>query len=204
MTVCEAILKRKSVREYKDISIERPIIEGILHVASHAPSAKNRQPWYFYIIDSMEKRNELAYHMKLGIDSLIDKNTSLGINRPDLFQAYETINTIKQAPITIFVCYNDINRSSYDDGVDWNISCSDLEAVDIQSIGAIIQNILLLATNEGLASLWSCDFLYSYSEISAWLQTDRPILAAVSLGYPNEEPTHKVRRPVQEIVCWIK
>ncbi len=50
MEVIEALLTRRSVRnfDYRPVSLET--IELILKTAMHAPSGMNRQPWQFYVI----------------------------------------------------------------------------------------------------------------------------------------------------------
>jgi len=43
------------------------------------------------------------------------------------------------------------------------------DVVDIQSVGAAIQNMLLAAVDLGLGSLWICDVFFGYEELCAWL-----------------------------------
>lgn len=74
----------------------------------------------------------------------------------------------------------------------------------LQSTGAAIQTMLLAAQDLGLGSLWICDVLYASTEILAWLGHPRDTLvAAVSLGYADEEPPARPRRPWQEVTEWL-
>lgn len=50
----DAILNRKSIRKYKDISISDEIIEDLLRAAMAAPSAGNEQPWEFIVLKDKE------------------------------------------------------------------------------------------------------------------------------------------------------
>ena len=50
MDVLEAIRKRKSIRGFKPVPVPREILEEILEIASHAPSAMNTQPWEFIVL----------------------------------------------------------------------------------------------------------------------------------------------------------
>jgi len=64
MEILNEIKERFSVREYQDKPIPREIINRILEAGSLAPSAKNRQPWRFIVIeekDNKEKIKEAAY-----------------------------------------------------------------------------------------------------------------------------------------------
>lgn len=46
----ETIFKRKSVRTFLDKKVEKEKIDQILKAAMAAPSAKNEQPWEFYVV----------------------------------------------------------------------------------------------------------------------------------------------------------
>ena len=45
----EAIFGRRSLRRYRPDAVPDALIEDILHAATYAPSAHNRQPWRFAI-----------------------------------------------------------------------------------------------------------------------------------------------------------
>ncbi|KXA91748.1 hypothetical protein AKJ57_00175 [candidate division MSBL1 archaeon SCGC-AAA259A05] len=51
MDVEDAILKRRSVRSYKNKGISREKLEKIMDCARMAPSANNRQDWKFVVVD---------------------------------------------------------------------------------------------------------------------------------------------------------
>jgi nitroreductase len=60
MDAMKAILTRRSVREFKQGTIEREKIEQILAAGMSAPSAHNEQPWCFLVIDDREVLSKLA------------------------------------------------------------------------------------------------------------------------------------------------
>ncbi len=49
--VIDAILKRRSIRHYRGISVDKSIIRELLIAGMYAPSARNEQPWHFLVID---------------------------------------------------------------------------------------------------------------------------------------------------------
>jgi nitroreductase len=51
MDVFEAIERRRSVRKYKSISVERELTEKLLSAACWAPSGGNIQPWKFIVVE---------------------------------------------------------------------------------------------------------------------------------------------------------
>lgn len=48
------LLKRKSIRKYKDMKVSEAIVEDLLRAAMQAPSAGNEQPWEFIVIRDKE------------------------------------------------------------------------------------------------------------------------------------------------------
>ena len=54
------IFKRRSIRKYQDKAIEEEKIKLLLKAAMAAPSARNTQPWEFYVIQDKEMIKELA------------------------------------------------------------------------------------------------------------------------------------------------
>ena len=47
----ECLCVRRSIRQFTDQPVERTIIQTLLEMAILAPSASNRQPWRFIILD---------------------------------------------------------------------------------------------------------------------------------------------------------
>ena len=45
------ILSRRSIRKYTSQSISEDIIKDLLNAGMHAPTARNRQPWHFVVVD---------------------------------------------------------------------------------------------------------------------------------------------------------
>ncbi|NHJ14389.1 MAG: nitroreductase family protein [Candidatus Thorarchaeota archaeon] len=60
MNVKEAIRNRRSYRGYLDKDIEEYKIRAILEAGRWAPSASNKQPWHFIVVQSKEMREKLA------------------------------------------------------------------------------------------------------------------------------------------------
>ena len=56
MSLLELVKKRKSVRHFLDMKVEKEKIDYIMECARHAPSAVNFQPCYYYIIESDESK----------------------------------------------------------------------------------------------------------------------------------------------------
>ena len=54
------IMTRTSIRQYTDEPVSKENVETMLRAGMAAPTAVNRQPWHFVVINSKEKLAELA------------------------------------------------------------------------------------------------------------------------------------------------
>ena len=191
MNTLEAIAERRSIRKFKDRPIPKDVLRQILHAATLAPSGKNRQPWRFHVVQG-EARPEMVRVMRAGMARFAERGEGTG-------SAEWTVQVMEQAPVTVFV-YNPF--AEYKRRLK-NVGDIMLSIVDVQSVGAAIQNMLLAALELGLGSLWICDVFYAYDELCEWLGETHQMIAAVSLGYADESPDPRPRQPVDEVTCWV-
>ncbi len=96
MDAMEAILTRRSIRDYTREAVPKKIIQELLRAAMSAPSSKGLRPWHFLVID--------------------DRRT---LNRIPLYFPYTYM--IRRAPVAIIVCGDEI-QSAY--GIYWTFDCS--------------------------------------------------------------------------------
>ena len=59
MELKEALLKRRSIRKFKEDKVSKDMIDELMHAAMSGPSACNKRPWKFYVISNEEKLLEL-------------------------------------------------------------------------------------------------------------------------------------------------
>lgn len=55
----DAVFKRRSIRKYTDQKVKDEVVEYLLRAAMAAPSARNRQPWEFVVIDDKDLLNKI-------------------------------------------------------------------------------------------------------------------------------------------------
>ncbi|MBN1627355.1 MAG: nitroreductase [Deltaproteobacteria bacterium] len=65
MDLFKAIEERKSTRAYLERSLEREVIERLLHLATRSPSAINLQPWEFIVVSGEERKRLSRMLVKL-------------------------------------------------------------------------------------------------------------------------------------------
>ena len=179
METLAAIEGRRSIRRFRPDPLPRATIERLVAAAAQAPSARNRQPWRFVVLQG-QARLHLARLMLEGAAAARARGDSPGSCEP-------TARIVAAAPVTILV----FNAAYEHDGLIFDHSR--YNAPDIQSIGGMIQTMLLAAHDLGLGSLWIADVLYAYTPIREWIGRRQEMVAAVSLGCPDEAPAARPR-----------
>lgn len=185
MELKETIENRRSIRKYKDKEVQKELIEDLIECARLAPSAKNRQPWKFLIVENNTKNEIVNIMLKK------EENTDISLERKLLnanSSVKATAKIIKEAPILILV-FKEYNEN-------WTTG-------DTLGIGGAIEHICLRATDLGLGSLWIRDTVYSQKEIAKLVGYENmELISAIAVGYPDEEPKQRPRKKLDEILKW--
>jgi F420 biosynthesis protein FbiB-like protein len=187
----DTIAARRSIRKFKSDPIPDEALQTILTAAIQAPSGKNRQPWKFIVVKE-DKRVEMMRVMREGMTRAEARGDAMGSSEG-------TASVMDQAPVTVFI----FNPEGIHPWEEHSVEQTFRDVVDIQSIGASIQNMLLAALDLGIGSLWICDVFYAYEELCSWLGEECQMIAAVSFGYPDEDPEARNRKPVDEVTKWV-
>ncbi len=74
------------------------------------------------------------------------------------------------------------------------------ELCDTLSIGASIENMLLAAEELGLGTLWIANTCFAYRELVTYLETEQQLVGAVAVGYPDETPSQRPRKQLEDFV----
>jgi len=204
MNIDDVIRNRRSIRKYKDKPLTKEQIEEILDAGNRAPSAKNRVQWRFHVFQG-EAKAKLIQVCREGVE-MIPKI-------PLMASTANSYNIMDQAPVVILVLQT----------CEWGgISA------EIQSVSAAIQNMLLKAHSMGLGTVWINDVLFVEQAILDLLKYERedsdlkdmllefgekvgfdigfsgPLIAAIALGYPDENPKRDPKKTVEEVTVWYE
>jgi nitroreductase len=76
MNLLDIIKKRRSIRSFTVQIVESEKIEALLQAAMYAPSAVNKQPWHFIVIDDRKVLNKI---MEIHPHSKMFETAKLGI-----------------------------------------------------------------------------------------------------------------------------
>lgn len=192
----ELIQGRRSVRQYQSTPVSRELIEQVLEAARWAPSPHGRQPWRFVVLTRQASKERLANAMgdtwqkNLEMDGQDAK--IVGIRREKSRQR------ILQAPALILPCLYLEDLDHYPD----KQRQSDETIMAIQSLGAAIQNMLLMAYDLGLDGGWMCAPLFCPEVVCQALDLDARLIphALITLGYAAADPKRRERRPLQSLL----
>ncbi|KNF10209.1 nitroreductase [Gottschalkia purinilytica] len=189
MNVVEAIESRRSIRKFKEAKLEKEAIEKIISAGIKAPSGKNRQPWRFIVVEGY-KKDELVELMRENIYKIKKEGKSIGSCEGSIKAMDES-----SAVVLVFNPYSKIEEDySYHRGI-----------TDVQSIGACIQNMILVSQDLELGTLWICDVSYISEIITSWATDEKyELIAALAIGYPDQNPYPRPRKEMNEVTTWLE
>lgn len=191
----DVISRRRSIRRYKQTEIPPELVNEILEAGRLAPSGKNRQPWRFLVYGGEPKRR-LLETMEAGISREAGQEALLPESAHGLPDARNTLRIMREAPLLIMV-FNPHGKPPFD-----TITPDErfAEIVDSLSIGAAIENMLLTAEAMGIGSLWIANTCFAYPELVSHMKITGQLIGAVALGYADEQPAQRPRKPLEELV----
>lgn len=189
---------RRSIRRYRAEPVPADLIRSVLEAAIWAPSAHNRQPWRFAVLQESEPKERLATAMgaRLRADLEADGVPEAVIDK-DVNRSYARITG---APVVIVMCLSMEDMDRYPDEQrqqnEWIMA--------VQSTAMAGQNLLLAAHAFGLGACWMCAPLFVPDLVRQTLDLppDWEPQGLITLGYPAETK-EKTRQPLSSRIRYI-
>lgn len=209
MDLQETIRTRRSIRKFKPDPILEGDIRRIVELAALAPSASNKQMWKFLAVTNRRVLGEIK-------DAIINKwNTVMEWpesaeyrDRLEGAKGYSTFFT--EAPVTFFV-FQEPYLSAIDEilekhGLDQLTIDAWRKLPAVQSIGAATENLCLAAHSMGYGTCWMSSPCIAGKEIGDLLDLEPPweLVAVVPMGVPDEAPAPRPRKPVEEVLEFVR
>ncbi|MEW6585580.1 MAG: nitroreductase family protein [Nitrospirota bacterium] len=221
MDVIDAIKSRRSIRRFIDKPVKKIDILKMIEAARMAPSGGNTQPWHFIVVRDRGKIKRMESLIERSIDKL-----------PHLLKGYGTFSETEisayikrwkrdslffaQAPLTMAVMVKDIIGLYYREYLQYIMEkheMNECEArkymgyVEIMSVSAAIENLLLSAHSLGYGACWMRVPFIAKEDLKNLLNVQFPwdLIAFIPIGYPDPEyPLPKVRRKkIEDIATFI-
>jgi nitroreductase len=182
----DVVLRQRACRQFSDQPVDEELIELCLRAATHAPSAENRQPWVFVVVQDPTARQAVGelirqvwrhgarQHSEGRLPDALLREVELGAE-----------GGIGAAPVIVVVC-GDTQLG--------------IESTLPSSIYPATQNLLLAATALGLGSAMTTLATLMADDLAALLRLPSELrpFAVVPLGWPARPLGRPRRLPVGE------
>jgi len=187
----KVVVKRRSIRKFKEEPVPEKILSKILEAGRWAPSAGNSQPWRFIVVTDADVKQNIAeifteFSRKAWAEFSPERARYLAARGGSWDKS-----SMGKIPVLIVVCCEVLERMK--------------EELVLGSAWCAIENVLLAATAE---SLGSCIYtFYGVEEKNMLKEMLRVperyrIAAVIQLGYSAAEPPAPSRKTLDEIVSY--
>ncbi len=189
---------RRSVRRFKTDPVPDSILRNLLHTATFAPSAHNRQPWRFIVLTTSPARENLSNAMAEEFQRDLEKDNLASDEIAK--RVSKSRERIAGAPLVIILC---LDMSDMDEYPDSRRKKAEY-IIATQSVANAGMQLLLAAHAEGLGGVWVCSPVFAQETVQNALnisETWEP-QAMFLLGYPAETPALRDRKKIQEVAIF--
>jgi F420 biosynthesis protein FbiB-like protein len=184
------------VRKYQARPVPRELIEQVLEAARWAPSPHGRQPWRFVVLTRQEPKLQLADRMgnTWQQNLQMDGQDAAIVN----IRLEKSRQRILSAPVIIIPCLYLEDLDHYPD----ERRQADEKTMAIQSIGAAIQNMLLMTYDLGLDAGWMCAPLFCPEDACEALDLNTRLIpqALITVGYAAADPQRRERLLLSSLI----
>lgn len=187
---------RRSIRTYEDRPVPLALLERVLAAAAQAPSPHHSIPWRLAVLTGPEAKSALADAMgaKWRADLLAD---GLGAAEIEV-ELVKSRRRLTASPVVVV-------GSVYPEPLDEYPDAARQQAETLMaahSLGAALQNVMLAAHANGLASCWMCAPVFCSDVVRSALGLPEHLIphAIVTIGYPARPPRARERPSVDQIV----
>lgn len=184
MDARECLLTRRSIRKYKSTPLPDALLNEILEPALAAPSAINLQHWHFVVVRSPWAMADLKAIMVRVVEKFNPILRERFSKHPQtIAETQNFLTSFGGAPVCVLAFLLKDNYPDRDGAM--------------QSVSAAAENLLLSAWEKGIGSCWiSAPQRMGFGdEIRARFAPDKgEFVAAITLGWPDQEPNMPKRR----------
>ena len=198
---------RASHRKYSEDPVSDDEIRSIVETARVAPSGHNYQPWKFIAIRSKSIIQKIDAALDKELKTLYTGLPEEFVKKLEGYRFY--FEHFKNAPVSIVVLTKKYFYKPIDSiPVEYGVELPKMEHFDMEllGIGAAIQNMLLAAQAQGLASCWLVGpNIFAQKAIEEILEVEEGynFISLVSLGRPTKVRTPAPKKELEEILTII-
>ena len=203
MPFIDLAAKRRTVRQFAVDALPLEQIETVLQAGLLAPSPNDSKPWKILVITN----RDLLQQMKKAVHERLEQ---LFPNvEPELQGRLQKVKTFSaifaDAPVVFAILAKPYEAMIDELLIGTEITHDQINAwrnyPDIQSVGAVVQNMLLAATEMAVGSVWVSGALVASQALEALLKTDEfRLQALVAMGKPLTKPPSKPMPNLDDLV----
>ncbi len=190
----ELVYARRTVRRFSPEPLRQAALENILKAGLAAPSPNNSTPWSISVITN----GEVIQKMRHAVNDRLD--VMFATINPDLKPVLEKVKVFSavfaNAPVVLAIFSRPYQSPVHELLADVDISAEQMSELrrhpELQATGAMVQNMLLAATEEGLGACWISGALVARRELEAIIGVkDMALETLVALGHSDAQPHPK-------------
>ncbi len=180
LSVREAVVGRRSIKLFNGQPVDRDVLLEIIEDATYAPNHGNREPWRVVVAcgPELEKLHNLLR------DTTIPKWQEL--SEETLAKQMQKFTT--PGAYVFVIVPEDVRQKE--------------RLEDLGAAASFIQNMQLLAWDQGIGSCWKTPPFIDAPAFRQALgvQAGERVISMLQLGHYDQKPQAKARKPVEEIV----
>lgn len=205
--------ERRSIRKWTGKQVPEELVIQAIEAAGWSPNSGGKQPYHCYVITDQAKIAAIGEAVQEVTDYLAS------LCKGDLDQAtvarwQKNSCFFRQAPLLIAVTAN-IYQSIADRLQAENMDqervceinrCRQIGSSRIQTVGAFVDHLLLGLHVLGLGAVWMAGPVQAKTSVEKIINSgkDEDFVALVPVGYPDEQPSAPHRKPVDEVVTFLR
>lgn len=203
MTLSEIMQQRRSVRKFRPEPVPEPMLRAMIEAAICAPSASNRQPWRFMVVNDPAVSRRLADCVREKVAEMAAESTP---GCAEGFADYcRYFLHFGEAPALILALYKSEATMAelFRDGSSAREQMKSLEIDGARmSVAMAVQNMCLTAADQGLGTCVMTGPLIAEESFNEMLSIPAGwrIQCLVTAGYPDEVPGVVRRKTVEQII----
>ena len=194
----DLIKRRRSIRKFSPRKIDVTVVREVLEAARWAPSAHNAQPWRFIVLTNDALKRDSAEAMATAWLADMTKDGVAVEVRANMAAA--SVERFTRAPVLVVACLTMKDMPKRPDEL--RQQCE--RDLAVQSLGAALQNMLLVAHARGLGACWFSAPCFCKETVRKVLKMPKDVepQALIALGYPAEKPKAPSRKPLHSYACF--
>jgi coenzyme F420-0:L-glutamate ligase/coenzyme F420-1:gamma-L-glutamate ligase len=183
---------RRSIRAFRPEPVSRAVLDRVVEAACLAPAPHHSRPWRWVIVDTPEAKTALARGMGARWRTDLESDGVATARIDELVDASH--RKLTGAPALIIGCLTWEGLDRYPDEArqraEWGMA--------LLSLGAAVENLMLAATDAGLASCWVAAPIFCPEEARDALSLPADWLphALVLVGLPDPSYAARARLTV--------